>query len=73
MSYTFLSVNEFCSRVGIDRRTWDNWQARGMTPRYRKLQTGKILISEADYAAWVESQLTIEGVGARTGTVQAVA
>lgn len=64
-NYTFMTVRQFCERVAIDRRTWDNWQERGITPRYRKTQTGRIMISEADYVDWVESLMTFEGLAGR--------
>lgn len=68
-NYTFLTVRQFCERVAIDRRTWDNWQERGITPRYRKTQTGRIMISEADYGAWVESLMTFDGLASHEGSV----
>jgi predicted DNA-binding transcriptional regulator AlpA len=61
-NYTFMTVRQFCERVAIDRRTWDNWQDRGITPRYRKTQTGRIMIAEADYEAWVESLMKFDGL-----------
>jgi hypothetical protein len=50
----WMTVKEFCDEIGISRRTWESWRTRGVTPRFRKLFNGRIVILRADADAWFD-------------------
>lgn len=48
-----LTVAEFCEDVGISRRTFHEWRAKGRAPRCLKLPNGGLRIRRADFEAWM--------------------
>lgn len=49
-----MTVKQFCEEYGISRRTWEDWRVRGVTPPYRKLHNGKLIMFRDDVEAWFE-------------------
>lgn len=50
-----MTVKQFCEEFGISRRTWEDWRVRGVTPPYRKLHNGKLIMFRDDVEAWFDS------------------
>lgn len=48
-----MTVAEFCEDLGISRRTFHEWRAKGRAPRCLKLPNGDLRIRRADYEAWM--------------------
>lgn len=48
-----LTVAEFCADLGISRRTFHEWRAKGRAPKCLKLPNGDLRIRRADYEAWL--------------------
>jgi predicted site-specific integrase-resolvase len=60
-SPTWITVNEILEELGITRRTWQRWRARGMTPPCIKTPGGELRIRRVDYARWLSNR---EEIGA---------
>ncbi|WP_433328197.1 helix-turn-helix transcriptional regulator [Spirillospora sp. CA-294931] len=52
-STTWITVNEILDDLGITRRTWQRWRARGTTPPCTKLPGRELRIRRSDYNAWL--------------------
>jgi predicted DNA-binding transcriptional regulator AlpA len=50
-----LTVEEFCTELGIARSTFDDWRAKGRAPKCLKLPNGKLRIRRLDYEFWLDS------------------
>lgn len=48
-----LTVAEFCEDLGISRRTFHEWRAKGRAPRCLKLPNGDLRIRRVDFEAWL--------------------
>jgi excisionase family DNA binding protein len=48
-----LTVEEICSELGISRKTFYEWRAKGKAPRCIKLPNGEIRVRVADYESWL--------------------
>lgn len=51
-----LTVDDICTDLGVSRRTFYEWRAKGTAPKCRKLPNGDLRISPAEYARWLESR-----------------
>ncbi|RBM17498.1 excisionase [Prauserella sp. PE36] len=49
-----LTIADVCSDLGISRRTFHEWRAKGRAPRCLKLPNGDIRIRRAEYDRWLE-------------------
>lgn len=49
----FLTVEEFCSELGIARSTFADWRAKGTGPRCLKLPNGSIRIRRTELERWL--------------------
>lgn len=65
----YMTVQEFCDELGIGRGTWESWRRRGVTPRYRKLFNGRIVILRSDADAWFDA---LPGGGLAPGNPDAI-
>jgi excisionase family DNA binding protein len=48
-----LTVAELCEDLGISRRTFHEWRAKGRAPRCMKLPNGDLRIRRADFDDWL--------------------
>ncbi|HTF68374.1 MAG TPA: helix-turn-helix domain-containing protein [Edaphobacter sp.] len=64
----FLSDLEVEARLGVPRKTLQNWRVLGRGPRFRKFGSG-VRYSVADLDAWIES-LPSGGAGVPSSAVQ---
>lgn len=48
-----LSISDVCDDLGISRRTFHEWRAKGRAPRCLKLPNGDIRIRRTDYQDWL--------------------
>ncbi len=46
-----MSKEEFCSLLGIERRTYTSWQAKGELPSTKLLKCAKLLNCSLNYLA----------------------
>ena len=53
----WMSVGDFCDRVGVVRSTYDRWKVAGQLPRHRKLPSGKVLFDSRDVDDWLDAAL----------------
>ena len=63
----FLSDLEVQTRLGVPRKTLQNWRVLGRGPRFRKFGSG-VRYSVADLDAWIES-LPSGGAGVPSSAV----
>jgi excisionase family DNA binding protein len=47
-----LTVAEVCAELGISRRTFQEWRAKGRAPECAKLPNGDLRIERAALDAW---------------------
>ncbi|MGL5824033.1 MAG: helix-turn-helix transcriptional regulator [Nocardioides sp.] len=50
-----LTVTELCNDLGISRRTFHEWRAKGRAPRCLKLPNGELRISRREYDGWLQA------------------
>lgn len=50
-----LTIAEICDELGIARRTFHEWRAKGRAPRCIKLPNGDIRIRRVEYERWLDS------------------
>lgn len=48
-----LTISDVCDDLGISRRTFHEWRAKGRAPRCLKLPNGDIRVRRADYQNWL--------------------
>lgn len=48
-----LTIADICADLGISRRTFHEWRAKGRAPRCLKLPNGDIRIRRDEYEAWL--------------------
>ncbi|MQA06642.1 MAG: helix-turn-helix domain-containing protein [Streptosporangiales bacterium] len=48
-----LTVDEFCTELGIARSTFYDWRAAKKTPPVIKLPNGQLRIRRSAYEAWL--------------------
>jgi predicted DNA-binding transcriptional regulator AlpA len=51
-----LTVADICADLGISRRTFYEWRAKGTGPKCIKIPNGELRISHADYDRWLNSR-----------------
>lgn len=51
-----LTVKAFCELLGISRRTFQEWRAKGCAPKCLKLPNNELRISIAEYDRWIASR-----------------
>lgn len=52
----YLTVNDICEDLGIARRTFYEWRAKGTAPKCRKLPNGELRVTRAVYEKWLEDR-----------------
>lgn len=50
-----LSIADICAELGISRRTFHEWKAKGRAPRCLKLPNGDIRVRRDEYDAWLNN------------------
>ena len=48
-----LTVAEFCDDLGISRRTFHEWRAKGRAPHCLKLPNGELRIRRNEFDRWL--------------------
>lgn len=51
-----LSVADICADLGISRRTFYEWRAKGKAPRCIPLPNGELRIRRSEYERWLDSR-----------------
>lgn len=51
-----LTVDEFCADLGISRRTFFEWRAKGCGPRCIKLPNGSLRIRGTEARRWLDAR-----------------
>lgn len=51
-----LTVDYICDDLGISRRTFYEWRAKGTAPKCIKLPNGELRVGLADYERWLEER-----------------
>jgi len=51
-----LTVADICADLGISRRTFYEWRAKGTAPECIPLPNGELRIDPADYDKWLASR-----------------
>lgn len=54
-SREWLSVQDILDDLGIPRRTWQRWRELGRAPKCKRLPSGELRISRANYDVWLDS------------------
>ena len=65
MNARLLTTVEVANRLGISRRTLEDWRLRGSGPIYRKLGNHLVRYSPADLDSFIASGARINTGGAR--------
>ncbi|WP_433868444.1 helix-turn-helix transcriptional regulator [Saccharopolyspora sp. CA-218241] len=52
-SGTWMTVTEFCAEMAISRSTFDDWRAKGRSPKCIRLPNGSLRIKRADFENWL--------------------
>lgn len=50
----WLTVTDILEELGVERRTWQEWRARGTAPKCKKLPNGQLRIRVDHYEAWLD-------------------
>lgn len=50
-----LTVEEICDDLGISRRTFYEWRAKGKAPECTSLPNGELRVTRDEYARWYAS------------------
>jgi len=51
-----LTIAEVCTDLGISRRTFYEWRAKGTAPKCITLPNGSLRIRRSEYQRWVASR-----------------
>jgi len=51
-----LTVEEICEDLGVSRRTFYEWRAKGTAPKCMKLPNGELRVSRTDYERWLATR-----------------
>lgn len=51
-----LTVAEICADLGISRRTFYEWRAKGTAPKCIPLPNGALRVRRAEYERWLEAR-----------------
>jgi predicted DNA-binding transcriptional regulator AlpA len=51
-----LSVADVCADLGISRRTFYEWRAKGRAPKCIRLPNGDLRIRRTEYQRWLASR-----------------
>ena len=51
-----LTVDDICEDLGITRRTFYEWRAKGTAPKCRKLPNNELRIDRAEYERWLDER-----------------
>ncbi len=51
-----LTVADVCADLGISRRTFYEWRAKGTAPRCIPLPNGELRIRRSEYERWLEAR-----------------
>jgi excisionase family DNA binding protein len=51
-----LTISEVCADLGISRRTFYEWRAKGRAPRCITLPNGSLRIRRSEYQRWLASR-----------------
>jgi excisionase family DNA binding protein len=51
-----LTIAEVCADLGISRRTFYEWRAKGTAPRCITLPNGSLRVRKAEYQRWLTAR-----------------
>ena len=51
-----LTVAEICADLGISRRTFYEWRAKGTAPKCIPLPNGALRVRRTEYERWLEAR-----------------
>jgi len=51
-----LTIADVCADLGVSRRTFYEWRAKGRAPRCIALPNGSLRIRRAEYQRWLASR-----------------
>jgi predicted DNA-binding transcriptional regulator AlpA len=51
-----LTVADICADLGISRRTFYEWRAKGTAPRCIPLPNGELRIRRSEYERWLDAR-----------------
>lgn len=51
-----LTLSQVCADLGISRRTFYEWRAKGKAPRCITLPNGSLRVRRAEYERWLEER-----------------
>jgi len=51
-----LTVADVCADLGISRRTFYEWRAKGTGPRCIPLPNGELRVRRSEYERWLEAR-----------------
>jgi excisionase family DNA binding protein len=51
-----LTIAEVCADLGISRRTFYEWRAKGRAPRCITLPNGSLRVRRSEYQRWLTSR-----------------
>ena len=51
-----LTVADICADLGISRRTFYEWRAKGRAPRCTKLPNGELRVYCTEYKRWLRAR-----------------
>jgi excisionase family DNA binding protein len=51
-----LTIAEICADLGISRRTFYEWRAKGTAPKCIPLPNGELRVRRAEYERWLEAR-----------------
>ncbi|WP_258348285.1 helix-turn-helix transcriptional regulator [Saccharopolyspora gregorii] len=54
-SGTWMTVPEFCTEMAISRSTFDDWRAKGRSPKCIRLPNGSLRIKRTDFDTWLNT------------------
>ena len=52
-SGNWMTITEFCQEMRISRSTFDDWRAKGRSPKCIRLPNGSLRIKRTDYDDWI--------------------
>jgi excisionase family DNA binding protein len=51
-----LTIAEICDDLGVSRRTFYEWRAKGTAPKCIPLPNGELRVRRAEYERWLEAR-----------------
>ena len=51
-----LTIASICAELGISRRTFYEWRAKGRAPRCIRLPNGALRIRRSEYQRWLDAR-----------------